>query len=128
MERSLIEEYFQSLVALLADMRLVRSTDITLDKRGEYTGLIRGNIYFADQSLLHFRELVSLEFDVTRVMYVYHYQRADNTLVFRYDNTDHPTKLTDTRHHKHAGTQSNVISTSPPDLATVLKEIENLVE
>lgn len=123
----MIEDYFQSLLNLLSAARLVRSTDISLEKRSENTGFIRGNVYFPDNSLLHFRELVNVEFDVTRVMYSYHYQRADHTIVFRYDNTDHPPQSSNFPHHKHVGSQSNVISSAPPDLATVLKEVESLI-
>ena len=53
--------------------------------------MIRGDIYFVDGALLHFRELIDLESSPSRLMYSYHYQRADTSLVFRYDDTPyHP--------------------------------------
>lgn len=30
-------------------------------------------------------------------------------------------------HHKHVNAESNVVSAAPPDLATVLKEIESII-
>ena len=50
-------------------------------------------------------------------------------LVFRYDNTGHHKKLKlyTYPHHKHAGSVDNVIESTAPDLASVLKEIEPLI-
>jgi len=124
----LIEEYFQALLQVVAASRLVRAQDIALDKRSAETGFVRGNLYFADNSRLHFRELVNAAQIIERVMYVYHYQAADETLIFRYDNTDHPTQFPDTPHHKHAGSQQNMFAVEPPDLARVLGEIEQLID
>lgn len=123
----MIEEYFQSLLLVVSHARLVRAQDLTLDKRSEDTAFIRGDLYFADNSRLHFRELVNVGIEVKRLMYVYHYQRADNTLVFRYDNTDHPTQFPDSPHHKHDGSQANMIAVEPPYLELVLQELEQLI-
>lgn len=123
----MIEEYYQSLLHLVAQARLVRAQEITLDTRSEHTTLIRGDLYFTDNSRLHFRELVKMEGSVQRLMYVYHYQRADATLIFRYDNTDHPTQFPDNPHHKHDGSQANMIAVEPSNLVPVLEEIERLI-
>lgn len=123
----MIEEYFQSILQIVAAARLVRTQEVALDKRSEETGFVRGNLYFVDNSRLHFRELVKAEEHVERVMYVYHYQAADDILIFRYDNTDHPTQFPDTPHHKHDGSQANMRAVAPPDLAQVLAEIEGLI-
>ncbi|MCP4428105.1 MAG: hypothetical protein GY803_26765 [Chloroflexi bacterium] len=119
----MIEDYYQALLEAIAASPLARSSAVVLDKRTSRVGLIRGDLYFANDSRLHFRELVELQANaVTRHMYSYHYQDANQTLIFRYDDTPHFPDLPDFPHHKHIGTQ--VISAEPPDLTAVLQEIE----
>ena len=122
-----IEAYMQSLFDRVAAAPAVATSDIALDKRGPQAGLIRGDVYFANDSLLHFRELVDLELNPPRLMYSYHYQRADATLVFRYDDTPHYPDLPGFPHHKHTNAEANVSAVTPPDLAAVLDEIERLL-
>jgi len=80
----LIEAYLQSLLDVVAASPIVRASNVALDKRTLYVGLIRGDLYFADGSRLHFRELVEVQVQVVRRMYSYHYQAADAALIFRY--------------------------------------------
>ena len=123
----MIDDYFRELANLLKSSRIIRSHEVTFDKRERDSGYIRGDIFFADGSLLHFREFVNAEFDSERISYTYHYQRADGTFVFRYDDSEHYPDLPNFPHHKHAGDESNVTSATSPDLASVLKEIESLI-
>jgi hypothetical protein len=122
----LIEDYYQSLLEKIAASPLVRSSEVALDKRTSQVGLIRGDLFFANESRLHFRELVELQADVIiRRMYSYHYQAADESLIFRYDDTPHFPDLPNFPHHKHLGHSEKVISAAPPDLTAVLQEIES---
>lgn len=75
----MLEAYLQSLLAIVAASPIVRASDVTLDQRVPRAGLIRGDLYFADGSRLHFRELVEAQAQVMRRMYSYHYQAADTT-------------------------------------------------
>jgi hypothetical protein len=120
----LLEAYFQGLLEAIAASPIVRLHDVTLDKRAPRAGLIRGDLYFADGSRLHFRELAAFQTDIVRLRYSYHYQRADNSLVFRYDDTAHYPDLPNFPHHKHVGDETAVVRASPPDLQAVLREIE----
>ena len=120
----MLETYFQGLLDAIAASPIVRLCDVTLDKRAPRAGLIRGDLYFADGSRLHFRELVEFRTNVVRLRYSYHYQRADNSLIFRYDDTAHYPGLPNFPHHKHVGNETNVDSAAPPDLLAVLREIE----
>jgi hypothetical protein len=85
----LIEAYLQSLLDLVAASPIARASDVTIDKRTPRLGLIRGDLYFADGSRLHFRELVEAQDKVIRRTYSYHYQDTDANLIFRYDDTAH---------------------------------------
>ena len=120
----MIEAYLQSLLDAIAESPIVRASNITLDKRTLQVGFIRGDLYFADGSRLHFRELVEVQVQVVRRMYSYHYQDAGTALIFRYDDTPHHPGLSNFPHHKHVGSEAHVIPTTPPDLSAVLREIE----
>lgn len=92
-------------------------------------GYIRGEIYFADDSVLHIREFVDVENSIERFTYSYHYMNDEQQLLFRYDNTGHHQKLNlpTYPHHKHEGTQDNIIPAPAATLALVLEEIEELL-
>jgi hypothetical protein len=79
--------------------------------------------------MLHLREFLDVETTIERLMYAYQYMAADGTLIFRYDNTGHHKKLglSTYPHHKHDGSEVNVISSDAPELAEILKEIELLI-
>jgi len=125
-----IETYFQQLRETIDSCPVVRSFNVTYDKRGSHEGFIRGEIYFVDGSILHLREFVDVEIGVDRLTYVYQYMDPAKKLVFRYDNTGHHKKLNlpTYPHHKHEGSEYNVVASPAPDLAAVLSEIEILVE
>ncbi len=121
-----IEEYFQSLVDALSASPVVASSDATLDKRGPRTGLIRGEARFVDRSRLNFSELVAdIQTAIVRTIYSFHYQNPNDELIFRYDDTPHHPEVTSFPHHKH--NDEGVVSTEPPTLETVLKEITTTI-
>jgi len=124
----LIDDYSQAIRDTIEASRAVHSSSVTYDKRTSYVGFIRGTILLLDGSTLHFREFIDVETAVERYTYAYQYQR-DDELVFRYDNTEHhrKLKLPTFPHHKHDGSDTNVIAAQAPTLAAVLEEIENLL-
>jgi hypothetical protein len=109
---------------------VVQSSSITYDKRSTHEGFIRGEIYFVDESMLHLREFVDVESTVEHLLYVYQYMDARQQLQFRYDNTGHHKQLNlpTYPHHKHMGSDKQIVPASAPDLATVLGEVETLVQ
>ena len=125
----LIETYFQQLRALIENCTVVQSFNLLPEKRDSHEGFILGTIYFVDGSFLHLREFVYVETTIERGMYSYHYMDASNNLIFRYDNTRHHKKLNlpNYPHHKHDGSEDNVISSNAPMLADVLNEISRLL-
>lgn len=124
----LIDDYFQTIRDTLEACPAVHSSGVTYDKRTSYVGFIRGTVLLLDGSTLHFREFVDVETDIERYMYAYQYQR-DDELVFRYDNTEHhrKLKLPTFPHHKHDGSETNVIAAQAPTLAAILEEIGTLL-
>ncbi|MBU0512486.1 MAG: hypothetical protein KJ638_12400 [Chloroflexi bacterium] len=123
-----IEAYFREIPRTLEIYPGIRLSNVTYDKRGAHADFIRGELVFVDDSVLHIREFVDVESTVERLMYAYQYMDADRQLIFRYDNSGHHRNLDlpTYPHHKHEGSQSNVIASSAPILAEVLAEIENL--
>ena len=120
----LVDAHFAQLETLIDACSRIRTKVIHKDKRSDYVGYFRANLYFEGGSRLHVREFVFTRSEVIRDTYVYHYQDADEKLIFRYDNTGHFPNLPNFPHHKH--TPSEVIPSSGPDLKTVLDEILSL--
>jgi len=123
----LIQAYFQELSAWVDAAHGVVSRELLFDQRALNMGYVRGDIYFVDGSRLHVREYINAEFGIERLTYAYHYQRADSTFVFRYDNTAHFPTLENFPHHTHQHTEDKVIGAPPPTLREVLQEIETLI-
>jgi hypothetical protein len=123
--QKLIEQYFQSMLDLLAELPFVESSNVNLEKRGDLAGFIRGEVEFRDgSSLLFFRELIDLRPPLQKTMYAYHYQKRDGALIFRYDNTAHHKLIPTFPHHKHLH-DGDVASSELPSLEHVLREIED---
>ena len=56
-----------------------------------------GRIVFYNGDILEFTESITPD----RIRYRYHYMDADGTLIFRYDNVPHHSKIDTFPHHKH---------------------------
>jgi hypothetical protein len=125
-----IEAYFQQLHETIDSCPIISSFNVTYDKRGNHEGFIRGEAYLVDNSVLHLREFVDVASGIDRLTYVYQYMNAAKELVLRYDNTGHHKNLDllTYPHHKHEGSEHNVVASPAPDLAAVLSEIQTLVE
>ena len=54
--------------------------------------------------------------------YRYHYQKADGSTIFRYDNAPHHRELSTYPDHKHSG--ESIIEVERPDIEQVLDEIK----
>jgi hypothetical protein len=121
-----IDTYFRSILSTLRASPVVQSHDITFDKRGPSAGYVRGVVFCTDESQLHFREFVNTQPRVERFTYVYQYQSADGSTVFRYDDTPHYPDLSSFPHHKHLPDGITVVACDAPMLAQVLAEIESL--
>lgn len=125
----LIEDYFQQIQLLIESSEIVKLFHVETEKRGIYEGFIRAKLECKDNSLLHLREFVYVEISLDRKMYSYQYMNSENNLIFRYDNTEHHRKLNLTTfpHHKHDGSEDNIVKSDAPFLAEILKEIEKIL-
>jgi hypothetical protein len=98
----------------------VKSVDLQIDQRSMLRGFIRGLLVFEDDAELHFREYVDVTLDEPKLSYAYHYQDANQTLIFRYDNAAHRPPLAQPE-HKHSSIGATV--EPAPTLAQVIDEI-----
>jgi hypothetical protein len=115
----LTDEPLGDILAALSASPFVHEPKVEIDDRDEVK-FIRADVYFIDNPLLHFRELwIWQEGHRLKKAYTYHYQRADGTMVFRYDKGPHFPNLASSPHHKHIG-EKDVVATDAPDLQAVL--------
>jgi hypothetical protein len=123
------DKYVQSLERHIRALgKKVSGFNMIPQRREDEFAFISGEIKFSDGTFLHFREYVELKEGRAprRYKYAYHYQRGDETVIFRYDNARHFSNLPTAPHHKHIG-ENDVIAADAPDLESVLKEIEGLI-
>ena len=124
----MIEDYFHEIASIINAEACIEGSSMAYDKRTPHIGFLRGSLYFSDVSVLHFREYVNVQNAIERYMYVYQYHDRNGVLLFRYDNSPHFPQLSTFPHHKHDGSESNVINATPPDLGMVLDEIRPLLK
>lgn len=99
---------------------VILSFTFSVDNRSIYLGFIQGRLNFIDASILFFKEYVDLQLSIDKLAYSFHYQDSANNLIFRYDNAKHKPDL-GFSDHKHI--KDKIISSSVPDLETVILEI-----
>ena len=116
-------EYVQHITDLLnhavAAGEVVLNT-LPVDQRSAVRGLIAGVLQFSDGSELHFREYIDVTQAQPKIMYAYHFQDVDHSLIFRYDNAAHR-PAPPQRDHRH--TRSGIEASPVPTLAEVLDQI-----
>jgi len=117
----LIDDYFDQLENIINSCGYIQTKIVHKDKRSDYVGYFRADLYFHDDSLLHVREFISTRVGVVKGTYTYHYQDSSNRIIFRYDNTEHFPDLPNFPHHKH--TISGPVGTFEPNLQDVIDEI-----
>ena len=122
---NLSKTYHDKLQSFLKTSPFVHDAKISLDDR-DALWFLRGDVYFIDNSRLHFRELYFQEPQFYKKSYVYHYQDESEKLIFRYDNAPHYPNLESAPHHKHLDNRK-VISASIADMEEVIKEIEIII-
>jgi len=123
---SRLTRYLDRLIDTIFSRREIEIEELFVFDRSTASGRTSefyARLRFWDRSLLHVEEaLVTRRLGIFKIRYSYHYQRADGTLVFRYDNAPHHPELPDFPYHVHIG--DRVEPAEPPDLHDVLREID----
>ena len=121
-----IDRYLSRLYDTILSRSEIQIEAIHLERLAEDQGLIAADLRFFDGSILSFDERVHVERGrVVKIKYRYHYQRADGTLGFRYDNAPHHPEVFTFPDHIHI--EGRVEAAEPPDLSEVLRRIDELL-
>ncbi len=123
-----IRRYFDLIASQLDNSPIARQWTMDPERRGRMQGYLRADVLLTDGSRLHFREYIDVAQGVQRITYAYQYMTDDRRLIFRYDNTEHHPQIATYPHHKHEGSEENVIPSFAPTLAAVLAEIERMIQ
>lgn len=123
---SRLYRYLSRLEDTIRSRREIEIEDLEIYDRSQIPGRIsffRARLRFLNGSLLQIREaLVPKGWRVSKVRYAYQYQDASGQLIFRYDNAAHHPEVATHPDHKH--TPAGVEPANAPDLADVLREID----
>jgi hypothetical protein len=124
-----IEIYFQQIRQVIDECVFLQLSTVTYDERGAHEGFIRGELDFGWLSAPLARVCGRRDRDRPSDVRL-SVMGAARSLIFRYDDTGHHKELglPTYPNHKHEGSEDNVVSSSAPDLASILGEIEALVQ
>lgn len=115
-----LERYFAEIETAVAQMSAYAENYVEEILTAERANL-RIRLRFENGALLEISEAIVVENGALKTLgYRYHLQRANNELVFRYDNTPHFPGLPSFPHHKHL--RATIFASSKPDLLDVLQE------
>ena len=123
----MLHQYLTRLYATVHSRGEIKVEHFDATQRTSLRGHVAGHLRFYDGSLLAFEEILEVRgvHQITKTYYKYHYQRADGTLVFRYDNAPHHPEVPTFPDHIH--TEGCVEAATPPDLSDVLRKIDELL-
>ena len=125
-----IDDYFASLERSLTQNPLVSrlAETFTCPASDDHNGLVRGRVFFWDDSFLDLYEVISTELGYPiRVSYAYTYLR-EGRRIFRYDNAPHHPEIITYPHHKHIGPQDRLAPADQPSLSQVMAEVATRLE
>ena len=122
----MITEYFAKFDEIINQADFIISSEVQKRKINSFLGIIEAKLVF-ESGLLEILEVVK-ETDklLKKKKYKYHYQRKNNSLLFRYDNAAHHFEIDTFPHHKHL--PDKIISSKEPDLFQVLSEIKEIIQ
>jgi hypothetical protein len=121
----MISSYFKNLYEVVENYsHIISHSTITEKVYSSEKGFIGGKLSFIDESYLHFAEVKSIKI-VSKIKYRYHYQKSNEEIVFRYDNSRHHPDVKTFPHHKHS--PGEILPSTEPDLEMILKEIQEII-
>ncbi len=127
--KSKLERYLARLQDTVLSRRGLEIEELEITDRSDQPGRtseLHARLRFWDGSRLGIEEALTTDRHlIVKVYYSYHCQRADGSLILRYDNVPHHPELPTHPHHKHIG--ERVVPTEAPDLSEVLREVERMI-
>jgi hypothetical protein len=119
-------DYYRSVQVAISDAPHVIASDVSFDEIIVNECYIRGVLTLIGSFELHIAEYVTTEPDVQRSKYRYHLQKANGTLVARWDNVPHHRSVSTFPNHRHNASGS--VHPSPPmDVFRILSAVIPLI-
>ena len=120
----MIQAYFDEMLQSLIVSNVVSSFKLLRQETGDEDGFIRIKSILSDGGIFEFAEyVIAPGNNITVETYSYHWQRADGTLIKRWDNVPHHKEIDTFPHHLNL-TEDRVIKSPRMSLKKVLAEIE----
>lgn len=121
-------DYIDEIKSLLISAPFVVDVEILREEAVGRDGLYRLRAKLADGTELQMFERFELagHAEVATGKYSFHWQRADGTLLKRWDNAPHHPELSSFPHHIHDGREENVVPGAPMNGAQIFKLFENM--
>jgi len=122
-----ILDYFERVQALISGLFHVEIERYDERVMSAERGNLRIRLRFSDDSLLEVSEAIhSVGGALAWLSYRYHYQKANGSVIFRYDNTPHHPEVSTHPAHKHEST--GVVSAVRPDIERVIEEVRGHIK
>lgn len=112
-----------STITLFTDC--ISSFEILLQETRLHLSKTKIKLVLKDGSVIFLREII-----IKNILcdYSYHWQKADGTLITRWDNTPHFPSIVTHPHHKHTGNETNVLESYEKNLLQVLTFIKAVID
>ena len=119
-----IDEHFALIESLLVENPAVMAYQVTQRLVGPTDGKLRVKVELTDGGSAEFFEYVAAGREVRLIKYSFHCQDVTGKLWKRWDNAPHFPQLPNAPHHVHLADGSVVSALRPPDIISVLQELE----
>ena len=123
-----INQYFAYVRRKIGEFEIIDAENINFENFKDDIGRIHGKIFFCDNSILEFMEMLIIDKDVERPKYRFNWHDRNGELIIRWDNARHHPKLDNYPHHKHIGTEDNVKSSKSIGIVDVLRNINKEID
>lgn len=121
-----LQEYFQTLLQIVAGHPLVVNVTLTQREITEYEGHIEGRLELSNDYQLHVSEYVFTMPQFRRSMYRYHVRNVSSVFVCRWDNAPHYPQIETFPDHFHLSEKT--VQPSPPmDIPKALNALTSIL-
>ena len=123
----MIDDYFKDIIESLIVSHAVSSFRVLRKEVTEDDGYIRIKCDLSNSDILEFAEYIIIHKNKVAIeTYGYHWQKADGSLIKRWDNVPHYKEVDTFPHHLHLA-EDKVVSSTKVTLKKVLDEIEETI-
>lgn len=122
-----LEQWLSRVDAYLLAWPYSRQVVVDYAETGNGVAQYRCRVVLLDGSLLQCVERARVKADGLQIeRYSFHWQRADGSLIRRWDNAPHHREISSFPHHVHVGADSHVLAHESVDVFQVLERIEKV--